>query len=129
MIKQNKFPKKTLKHTDIINDFFIEAINQNEEAVKCNKLWMYVIEQAISDALSTRFGMRYKYLRSKAIEWIFYDDEHFYEICYLAEVNPKAIREKVISIMKNRHTPNSFEQQFTDLLKLIDLDKIYTRDC
>ncbi len=71
------------------------------------KLWQSVILTAVSDALATRkkeLNRKYETLSQEAaLKWILYDNKHYYDVCFMADINPLTLRNKVQQAIKHNN--------------------------
>jgi hypothetical protein len=79
-------------------------------------LWRAVILQAIIDILNNSSRTENKIAKIEAKQWVFQDNEHFSQICYLAGYTTQYVREKIMKIMRK------------NLASKIIINRIYAED-
>ncbi len=63
-------------------------------------LWRAVILQSIIDILNNSSRTENKIAKIEAKQWVFKDNDDFFEVCNLAGYNAKYVRKKIMEIMR-----------------------------
>jgi hypothetical protein len=78
----------------------ISVDDENSYLTTNRSLWRAVILQSIIDIVNNSSRTENKIAKIEAKQWVFKENEDFYEVCNLAGYNAKYVRKKIMEIMR-----------------------------
>ena len=78
----------------------ISSTNDDSYLVANRSLWRAVILQAIIDIVNNSSRTENKIAKIEAKQWVFKENDDFYEVCHLAGYTVKYVRKKIMEIMR-----------------------------
>ena len=78
----------------------ISIDDENSYLVTNRSLWRAVLLQSIIDIINNSSRTENKIAKIEAKQWIFKENDDFYEVCNLAGYNAKYVKKKIMEIMR-----------------------------
>jgi hypothetical protein len=78
----------------------ISSDDENSYIITNRSLWRAVILQSIIDIINNSSRTENKIAKIEAKQWVFKENDDFYEVCNLAGYNAKYVRKKIMEIMR-----------------------------
>ncbi len=78
----------------------ISSTNDDSYLVANRSLWRAVILQAIIDIVNNSSRTENKIAKIEAKQWVFKENDDFYEVCNLAGYTVKYVRKKIMEVMR-----------------------------